>query len=129
MLNAVVLKAGILLAIAMQQVPASAVMNYRMVGKEKYQVVDSSGFFIYSKRKLVQGEKIARPETVFYFSIDSQGPLRELTRANLEDVFASNAKFRYALEQTFRSDKQLLEYDRYLKMYKIKYLYNQSLQE
>lgn len=129
MLNAVMLKAGILLGIAMQQVPASATMDYRIVGKEKYQVVDSSGFFIYSIKKLVQGEKIARPETVFYFSINSQGPLRELTRANLEDVFASNAKFRYELEQTFRSDKQLLEYDHYLKTYKIKYLYSQSLHQ
>jgi hypothetical protein len=120
---------GILFGIVMQQVPASAAMNYRIVGKEKYQVVDSSGFFIYSIKKLVQGEKIARPETVYYFSTNSQGPLRELTRANLEDAFASNAKFRYELERTFRSDRQLLEYDRYLKTYKIKYLYSQSLRE
>jgi hypothetical protein len=101
--------------------------TYRVAGKTRVKIVDSTGFYVYSVNKLVQGEKIARPEDMYYFSVDADGPLLELTKGNLEKAFASNAKFRYALEAQFRSDKQLMEYDRYGKVYKLKYLYTQSL--
>ena len=102
-------------------------MGSRVYGKSSYRILDTTGFYLYSINKLVQGEKIARPETVYYFSVTAGGPLQELTVANLENVFAGNAKFRYSVEAEFRSDKELMAYDGVLKMYKIKYLYGQSL--
>ena len=101
--------------------------TYRAAGKTRLKIVDSTGFYVYSGNKLVQGEKIARPQDVYYFSVQPDGPLLELTRGNLEEAFSSNAKFRYALEAHFHSDRQLMEYDRYAKVYKLKYLYTQSL--
>lgn len=101
--------------------------TYRVAGKTRLKIVDSTGFYVYSVNKLVQGEKIARPQDVYYFSVQADGPVLELTRENLEKAFADNAKFRYALEARFRNDKQLMEYDRYSKVYKLKYLYSQSL--
>lgn len=101
-------------------------IGQRVYGKSTYKVLDTKGFYLYSINKLVQGEKIARPQTVYYFSVTANGPLQELTLANLENAFAGNAKFRYALEAQFRSDKELIAYDGLLKMYKIKYLYAQS---
>jgi len=50
----------------------------------------------------------------------------ELTLDNLEKTFAGNARFRYALEAQFHSDRQLIAYDPWLKTYKLKYLYSQS---
>lgn len=102
--------------------------DFRVVGKEKFRVVDSTGFYLYSINKLVQGEKIARPTNVYYFSVDRQSPLLELTIGNLENAFAGNARFRYAVEEHFHSDKDLMAYDRMLKTYKLKYLYSQSFQ-
>ena len=102
-------------------------IGQRVYGKSTYKVLDTRGFYLYSINKLVQGEKIARPQTVYYFSVTANSPLQELTLANLENAFAGNAKFRYSLEAQFRSDKELMAYDDLLKMYKIKYLYNQSL--
>jgi hypothetical protein len=101
--------------------------EYRQVGDRKYEIVDTTGFYLYSYKMLVQGEKIARPETVYFFSVDKDSPVFELTMPNLENAFASNAKFRYSLEASFRSDKQLMAYDKAIKMYKIKYLYSQSI--
>jgi hypothetical protein len=100
---------------------------YRTVGKEKFRVLDTSGFYLYSINKLVQGEKIARPENVYYFSVDRDSPVWELTLDNLEKAFASNPKFRYSLEASFHGDKQLMGYDKATKMYKIKYLYSQAI--
>lgn len=100
--------------------------DFRSVGKSRYRIVDTAGFYLYSINKLVQGEKIARPQTVYYFSKKAGDPLQELTLANLEQAFAANTRFRYRLEAQFRSDKDLIAYDKNLKTYKIKYLYSQS---
>jgi len=101
--------------------------NYREVGKRKYVIVDTAGFYLYSYKMLVQGEKIARPETVYFFSVDKESPVLELTMDNLEKEFASNPKFRYSLEASFHGNKQLMAYDNAIKMYKIKYLYSQAI--
>jgi hypothetical protein len=101
-------------------------LNYRFLGQSSYQILDTAGFYLYSINKLVQGEKIARPQTLYYFSVPPNGPVQELTLANLERSFAGNAKFRYHLEAQFKSDKGLIAYDDLLKTYKIKYLYSQS---
>ena len=47
---------------------------------------------------------------------------------NLEKVFAPNTRFRYALKEHFCRNEDLISFDPYLKEYKIKYLYSQSLQ-
>jgi len=98
----------------------------RVVGHRTYEVVDTAGFYLYRNNKLVQGEKIARPQTVYYFSLKADEPVRELTLANLERAFAGKPSFRYALEATFRSDKDLIAYDPLSRVYKIKYLYSHS---
>ena len=99
---------------------------YRTVGRSHYRIIDTAGFYLYSINKLVQGEKIARPQTVYYFSVKRDDVLQELTLANLEKAFATNTGFRYRLEAQFRSDKDLIAYDKILRAYKIKYLYSQS---
>jgi hypothetical protein len=101
--------------------------EYREVSNRKYEIVDKTGFYLYSYKMLVQGEKIARPETVYFFSVDKDSPVLELTMANLGKAFASNPKFRYSLEASFHGDKQLMAYDKAIKMYKIKYLYSQAI--
>jgi hypothetical protein len=101
--------------------------QYRETGKRKYEIVDTAGFYLYSYNMLVQGEKIARPETVYFFSVDRESPVLQLTMDNLEKAFASNPKFRYSLEAQFHGDRQLMAYDKATKMYKIKYLYSQAV--
>ena len=100
---------------------------YRSVDHEKFRVVDTAGFNLYCINKLVQGEKIARPQDVYYFSVKEDGPILELTRENLDKAFGSNPRFRYAIAARFRRDKELMEYDRSLGTYALKYLYRQSL--
>lgn len=99
--------------------------DYRFFNKGAYRILDTEGFYLYSINKLVQGEKIARPQTVYYFSVDANSPLETLTLVNLKKAFAGNAPFRYGLDAQFRSDKDLIVYDDYLKTYKIKYVYRQ----
>ena len=98
----------------------------RSIGHSHFRIIDTAGFYLYSIDKLVQGEKIARPQTVYYFSRRADDPVQELTLANLEQAFAANTGFRYRLEAQFRLDKDLIAYDRTLNEYKIKYLFRES---
>ncbi|HEX9510972.1 MAG TPA: hypothetical protein VF939_10865 [Puia sp.] len=100
--------------------------NYRLLKKAHYMILDTAHFYLYSYNKLVQGEKIARPTTCYYFSQDAASPIMPLTIANLEKVFAGDAAFCYKLHTDFKSDKDLISWYPSLKTYKIKYAYGQS---
>ena len=105
--------------------------DYRFFGSGAYRILDTAGFYMYSYTRMVQGDKIARPKTLFFFSVKPTGDIMQLTLASLESAFAGNARFRYAAEALgggFRSDRELAAYDDLLKCYKIKYLYAQSTQ-
>lgn len=100
--------------------------SYRTFNKGAYHILDTAGFFLYSHDQLVQGMKIARPGTVYYFSLDAGSTILPLTVPNLEKAFALNQTFCYRLHTDFSSDKDLLTWLPTLKTYKIKYAYEQS---
>lgn len=101
--------------------------SYRFYANNAYRILDTAGFFLYQYDKLVQGAKIARPQTLVYFSVKAGDPVQELTLSNLEKAFSGNTRFRYLLNGQFRNDKELSAYDNALNTYKIKYLYTQAL--
>ena len=118
---------------SLPQSPASPVIyrdrtgqTFRLLKKARYRVLDTTHFYLYSYNKLVQGEKIARPTTCYYFSQDAASEVLPLTIANLEKVFAGNAPFIYKLHTDFKSDKDLITWFPGLNSYKIKYAYDQS---
>lgn len=105
--------------------------NYRFFARGVYRIEDTAGFYLYSCVKMVQGEKIARPQTLYFFSTQPDNDVQALTVANLESAYSGNTRFRYgfeALAGQFRSNTALAVYDEVLKTYKIKVLYAQSLQ-
>jgi hypothetical protein len=98
----------------------------RTFNKRSYNILDTTGFYLYSHDQLVQGMKIARPGTVYYFSLDAGSTILPLTIPDLEKAFAHNEAFCYRLHTDFSSDKDLLTWLPTLKTYKIKYAYEQS---
>jgi hypothetical protein len=104
--------------------------DYRFFDRSAYRIDDTAGFYLYTNTRLVQGEKIARPQTLYFFSVTPTADVQPLTLANLERAFAGNTRFRYSVETLkgqFGSDASLAAYDAVLKEYKIKVLYAQSL--
>jgi hypothetical protein len=101
-------------------------LDYRFYNKTPYHILDTAQFYLYSLDRLVQGTKIARPATVYYFSMGASDSPLPLTIANLETAFASNQAFIYKLHSEFRSDADLITYIPSLKTYKLKYAYGQS---
>ncbi|MBS1933454.1 MAG: hypothetical protein JST96_05590 [Bacteroidetes bacterium] len=103
--------------------------NYRFFQHSSYEILDTAGFFIYYQYREEEINKGKEPvkKDEYFFSATSNGPVQLLTIDNLKKAFPGNDKFHYALDETFRSDKDLIAYDSFRRSYKIKYLYNESL--
>jgi hypothetical protein len=103
--------------------------SVRFVGKTAYAVLDSADFYLYELYQPVQinkGKTLVMEED-YFFSKDRNSGVMPLTIQNVENAFASNTTFRYLLEAEFHRNTDLIAYDPFLKEYKIKYLYERSL--
>jgi len=101
--------------------------GWRTINKARYHILDTAGFCLYSHDQLVQGMKIARPGTVYYFSVTPDSAPIPLTIANLEKAYVYNQTFCYMLHTDFTSDKDLVTIVPSLKTYKVKWAYAKSL--
>ncbi|MDB5152029.1 MAG: hypothetical protein JWR54_780 [Mucilaginibacter sp.] len=101
--------------------------DYRFYENKAYQIVDTTGFYIYSFEKLIQQGKGPKPERFFYFSTKTNNEILPLTSGNIENTFPKNPKFRNMVEVESKSGIQLSDYDKQLNTYKIKELYTESL--
>ncbi|MGZ3755229.1 MAG: hypothetical protein ACXVAY_19540 [Mucilaginibacter sp.] len=100
--------------------------DYRFFNNQAYKIVDTKDFYLYSKSKLVQQGKGMKPVEIYYFSDAANSPIAQLSIRNLEVAYARNLKFKYTVEQYFKSDDELIAYDNAIKEYKLKYLFEQS---
>lgn len=101
--------------------------DYRFYGSKAYQIIDTTGFYIYSFDKLVQQGKGPRPTRVYYFSKNPNTDVLPLTPENIAKAFPKNHKFRYMVELASKTDIKLDAYDSQANEYKIKELYTESL--
>lgn len=103
--------------------------EYRFFNNREYQIVDTAGFYLYRISVYVkEGKAYNRETTAWYFSKIAGDVILPLTIENLKTSYPENNKFHYALDEEFKSDKTLSEYDKFLKKYKVKYIYQQSSQ-
>jgi hypothetical protein len=104
-------------------------MDYRFYKNQLFEIVDTAAFTIYRRTALEPGTggKGFATVTKYYFSRRGSELVQPLTVKNLEDAFPENTRFHYALESYARNDSGLIGYDPYLKSYKLKYLYAESL--
>ncbi|MDB4999255.1 MAG: hypothetical protein JWR76_332 [Mucilaginibacter sp.] len=102
--------------------------NFRFFNNDSYRIVDTAGFMLYSRQRLVQQNKGYLPVETFFFSVDARQPVLNLTVANLSNSFSAQAGFRYSPESLFNKDTDLMAYDKQTQQYKIKYLYLQQKQ-
>lgn len=101
--------------------------DYRFCDNKAYQIIDTTGFFIYSYDRLIQQGKGPKPTRVYYFSKKNNDTVLPLTAENIEMAFPKNPKFRYLVEVAAKTDNRLDTYDKESNAYKIKELYVESL--
>jgi hypothetical protein len=97
--------------------------DYRFYNNTAYKIIDTAGFTIYSREKLSQQTKGYKPTVQYFYSVDNKQAVKDLTLANLTASFPQATDFRYSLQNNFRTDADLISYDKVANQYKVKYLY------
>lgn len=101
--------------------------DYRFYNNKAYQIIDTSGFYIYGYDRLAQQGKGPRPTRTYYFGRKVDSQILPLTSDNIALAFPKNNKFKYMVEVASKSDIKLDTYDNGSGEYKIKELYAESL--
>lgn len=63
----------------------------------------------------------------YFFTTGSSNVLQELTKTNLKKTFPNAHPFHDALDANFKSDKELIEYDDFHKVYRINRVYTTTV--
>ena len=92
--------------------------DYRFVSNEEFRILEAKELYIYVQR-IRSGRRVIE---VYYFSKGSNGTFLPLTRENLKHAFPDNHAFQESLDQMFGAKKDLAQYDRFHKMFKVNWL-------
>ncbi len=63
----------------------------------------------------------------YFFVTKSSDALQELTKENLKKAFPDSHPFHDALDENFKEDKELINYDSFHKMYKLSHIYQTTI--
>lgn len=97
--------------------------SYRIADKIDYTILNTDDNLLLYEFIPVSVPKNPRPP-VNKFSKGADGPMLDLTIENVKNIFPDNHQFHDEVENTFRSNNNLLSYDGYHKQYKLVRLFN-----
>lgn len=80
--------------------------------------------YVHASHSPKEAEKYA-PK--YFFTTSSSDALQELTKMNLKKAFPQNHPFHDALDANFKEDKELINYDDFHKMYKVSWVYKNTV--
>jgi hypothetical protein len=89
---------------------------YRLVGNDKYQIVEARNLYIYTLDVIVRK---GASEKTYFFSVGPNGDAQPLTILNLKKAFPENHAFHDLLDMSFKHDSDLTKYDDFHKMFKV----------
>ncbi len=102
---------------------AADARNYRVVGTDRYQILEAKTLSIYSLDVLVRK---GASEKTYFFSVGPNGDVLPLTILNLKKAFPDDHAFHDLLDMSFKHDSDLTKYDEFHKMFKINRLLDAS---
>jgi hypothetical protein len=94
----------------------------RFQGKEHFLVQDKGVLWIYTQQKVQSGSpKTGGSKTVitYYYSKSGDSEIKELTLRNIKTAFADNHVLHDAIDNQFKSDASLNQYDEFHKHFTI----------
>ncbi len=90
--------------------------NYRLVGTDKYQILEAQTLYLYSFDTPVRK---GTSEKIYFFSVGPKGDVLPLTILNVKKAFPDNHVFHDLLDMSFKHDSDLTRYDDFHKMFKV----------
>lgn len=99
---------------------------YRLYNNSSYEVLNPGEQVLLYADYVFGGYKNTQVLLRYYFSKNAGAPIQVLSKLNLKTAFPSDTVFHELLDIYFTTDKQLITYDRFYKVYKINRLYQIS---
>jgi hypothetical protein len=101
--------------------------TFRFYQNSEYNIIEAGAINIYTQKEYV-GQYKARNQALYtyYFSVALDSPIILLNIRNIKKVFSNNDKFQDLLDVYFQT-LSVTAYDDLHKMYKVNYLYSQSI--
>jgi hypothetical protein len=96
---------------------------YRIAGSNPYQLLNKGPHLLLYKRKIaVNPKEFPSGKFKYYFSTDQDNTLQELTAWNIKKAFPANTSLHDLVDALFKTDDDLVAYDRFHEMYKLEWL-------
>lgn len=97
---------------------------YRFYGnlKEEYEILECASICIYKRVIPNYSTKIPQYQERFYFSLQPQSPIVELTLRNLKKTFVSNCSLEVILDTEFKEDISLSQFNSKEHMYHLNFI-------
>lgn len=93
--------------------------DHRFYEGSEYTVLTTAGICLYSRVVTVAEGKLRERKTVYYFSVSAGSALQTLSLYHLKQAYAANETFVQQLEQRFRYDNDLVQYNNSRKEYAV----------
>lgn len=94
----------------------------RFLGKEHFLVQDKGVLWIYTRQKVQSGSPKtggSKTVTTYYYSRNGDSEIKDLTLLNIKAAFPDNHELHDAIDNLFKSDASLNEYDEFHQHFKI----------
>ena len=91
-------------------------LNVRVVGTDRYQIVEARTLYIYTLDTIVRKGAL---DKTYFFSVGPKGEILPLTILNLKKAVPENHTFHDLLDMSFKHDSDLTKYDDFHKMFKV----------
>ena len=99
---------------------------FRFFDNQEYQLAESGDINLYFLQEATPSAKSFKMVNVYYFSASPTGEIKPLTVENLKYAFPNNHKFHDALDETFKGEIAVSDYDTFHKTYKVNHVYQMS---
>ncbi len=86
---------------------------------------DEIVIFRYGRRP-VSGKEVAAYKPRYYFATSRSRYIQPLTRSNLKNAFPGNTDFHEELDNHFKNDRELVEYEHHHDMFKVNRLWAET---
>ncbi|QEC78730.1 hypothetical protein [Mucilaginibacter ginsenosidivorax] len=97
--------------------------DFRFYQNQAYRVLDTAGFLLYTRDGLEQQGKGPKAVAKYFYSVNTQEPVLNLTLQNVIQSFPADSDFCYSVQNNFHQDADLMIFDRVNRQYEIKHLY------
>lgn len=99
--------------------------EFRFVNNQQYKILNLGEqilIYEYTETGPDPRNPLLRLLYYYYFTTDAANPPVELTKENLKKAFPENQSFNSKIEENFKTDEDLITYDKLHKMYKLNWL-------